>query len=262
MFHDITVEICAGGIEDVITASRFPIDRIELNSALELGGLTPSLSALIQAKQICSIPVVCMVRPRPAGFVYTEQEIHLMKQDASILLENGADGIVFGFLNPDHTIDTKRTEEFVSLIHSFERTAVFHRAFDLVRDPMTAMQDLIRCGIDRVLTSGCADTAPQGAAVLKNLREMYGNEIEILPGCGITAETVQEVLSVSGCRSIHMTAKSMRFDDGEYAAVDSRNIQAVMDVLHAYIPKKPSLLTREDDELLKQELYEKPFDER
>ena len=262
MFHDITVEICAGGIEDVITASRFPIDRIELNSALELGGLTPSLASLKQAKLACTVPVMCMVRPRPAGFVYTEHEVQLMKQDVRILLENGADGIVFGFLNPDHTVDRKRTEEFASLIHSHGKTAVFHRAFDLVNDPEASIQDLIHCGIDRLLTSGCAETAPLGADVLKSLQKRYGDQIEILPGCGIQAENVSGLLSVSGCRCFHMTAKSMRQDDGEYAAVDARNIQAVMDALGASIPKKPTLLTREDDELMKQEQYEKPFDQR
>ena len=260
MFHEFTVEICAGGIEDVITASRFPIDRIELNSALELGGLTPSIASLKQAKAKSTVPIMCMVRPRPAGFVYTEQEVELMKQDAAILLENGADGIVFGFLNPDHTVDRKRTEEFAALIHSYGRTAVFHRAFDLVNDPDSSIQDLIACGIDRLLTSGCAETAPLGAPVLKTLQERYGREIEILPGCGIGSENVVQLLSVSGCRCFHMTAKSMRQDDGEYAAVDARRIQAVMDALGASIRKKPSLLTREDDELLKQEQYEKPFD--
>ena len=257
MFSTISVEICAGGIEDVITASRFPIDRIELNSALELGGLTPSLSVLDAAKKQTPVPVVCMVRPRGAGFCYSAQEASVMLEDARLLLEHGADGIVFGFLNPDHTIDQDRTRKMVQLIHSRNRTAVFHRAFDLVKDPDKAVSDLIACGIDRILTSGLADTAPEGTPLLRHLITAYGTEIEILPGCGIQAANVQQLVHETGTGWIHMTAKSMRTDDGTYPAVDARNLQAVMDVLRVPAAKKSSLLTREDSELMVQESYEK-----
>lgn len=257
MFSNITIEICAGGIEDVITASRFPIDRIELNSALELGGLTPSLSVLLAAKEHTDIPLVCMVRPRAAGFIYSEQEFRIMKNDAQILLEHGADGIVFGFLKPDHTIDEPRVSELVSLIHAHGKTAVFHRAFDLVQDADKAIQALIHCHVDRVLTSGLAPSAPKGSAVLKHLIDCFGTQIQILPGCGINADNVSLLLKETGSTAIHMTAKSMRQDDGAYPAVDARNIQAVMNVLKAGAPKKNILLTREDSELMIQEHYEK-----
>ena len=263
MMGGYQVEICTGGIEDVITASRFPIDRIELNSALELGGLSPSLSLLEAAKRHTRLPILCMVRPRTAGFVYSEAEFHLMKHDAASLLEHGADGIVFGFLNPDRTVDELRTKEMTDLIHGHQKTAVFHRAFDLVQDADQAMETLIACGIDRVLTSGLAPTAPEGAGVLRHMIKRYGRSIEIQPGCGIRADNIKELLQTTGASCFHMSAKSMRNDCGEYAAVDARKIQAVLGVLNTMSSEHASVfktLTREDDELLKQEKYEKQFD--
>lgn len=193
MFGKYSVEICAGGIEDVVTASRFPIDRIELNCALELGGLTPSLSVLSFARKHTAVPIVCMVRPRCAGFVYSQSEQAVMLEDAKRLLGLGADGIVFGFLNPDHSVNEPAVRKMTELIHSYGRTAVFHRAFDETADPFKAMESLISCRIDRVLTSGHAGTAPLGAPLLKKLIEAYGSDIEILLGCGINAENIKTI---------------------------------------------------------------------
>ncbi len=261
MISNYLTEICAGSAEDVITASRFPIDRIELNSALELGGLTPSLSTLRFAKAHTALPILCMVRPRPAGFVYSDTEYEIMKQDAELLLQHGADGIVFGILNPDHTVDEERTRVLVELAHAEHKQAVFHRAFDLTPDPFEACRTIIRCGADRILTSGQQDSAVEGAALIHELITRFGTEIEILPGAGIKAENIKVLLTQTGSSSFHMTAKSMRHDHTEYAAVDARNIQAIMQALASFPAVHPSILTREDDELLKQELFEKKFDQ-
>ena len=94
MINNKLIEICAGSIEDCATAELFPVDRIELNSAIELGGLTPSVGTLIHAKQVTRLPLCCMVRPRTAGFVYTQHQFESMLFDAELLLENGADGMI------------------------------------------------------------------------------------------------------------------------------------------------------------------------
>ena len=200
-----------------------------------------------------------MVRPRCAGFVYSQCEQAVMLEDAKRLLGLGADGFVFGFLNPDHSVNEPAVRKMTELIHSYGRTAVFHRAFDETADPFKAMESLISCRIDRVLTSGHAGTAPLGAPLLKQLIEAYGSDIEILPGCGINAENIKELLAHTGADQFHMTAKSMREDSGSYAAVDARNIQAVLSVLSTSKSSRSSLLTREDAELLHQEQYEKQF---
>ena len=257
MFSDNLIEICAGSAEDVLTACRFPIDRIELNSALELGGLTPSLSVLSFTKTHCSLPVMCMVRPRSAGFVYSDTEFEIMCRDAKLLLDNGADGIVFGILNPDLTVDAERTKQLALLAGNAGKEAVFHRAFDLTPDPFAAAETLIRCGIVRVLTSGQKDTAPEGADLIHDLISRFEPALSILPGAGITADTILSLKEKTGAKQFHMTAKSMRNDHGFYPAVDARNIQSVMSLLKGSASSRSrEILTREDAEMMEQEAYE------
>ena len=133
MINNTKIEICIGNIDDAITASKYPIDRIELNSALELGGLTPSLNTVKTLKEKIDTPLCCMVRPRGGDFVYTDIEFETMLLDAKLLLENGADGIVFGFIK-DGKVDIDRTSKMVELIHSYNRQAIFHKAFDEIED--------------------------------------------------------------------------------------------------------------------------------
>ena len=175
-------EVCAGSVQDCINAELGGADRVELNSALYLGGLTPSLAMLKLVKEKTSLKVICMNRPRAAGFCYDDVEIETMFKDAEILLENGADGISFGFLNPDATINITHTKKMVELIHRNHKEAVFHRAFDCVSDPYVAIQQLIDCGVDRILTSGLQPTALQGCELLNHLQFKFGEQVEI--SCG------------------------------------------------------------------------------
>ena len=154
------IEICCGSYEDALAASRGGAERIELNCALALGGLTPSVGCLRLVKKNTALKVISMVRPRGAGFCYTETEAEQMFEDARALLENGSDGLAFGFLTEDGEIDAERTGEMIRLIHSYDgREAVFHRAFDCTSNPRKAMRKLIELGADRVLTSGLRDNA-------------------------------------------------------------------------------------------------------
>ena len=116
-----TLEICAGSYYDALEACKGQADRIELNSALHLGGLTPSLASLILTKTSTDLKVICMVRPRGGGFCYGEADTQTMYADAKLLLENGADGIAFGFLNEDYTIDIPKTEHMVSIIKQYNK---------------------------------------------------------------------------------------------------------------------------------------------
>lgn len=129
---DIKIEVCAGSYEDCLAAARGKADRVELNSALALGGLSPTEATLRLVKRDTDLKVICMVRPRGAGFHYTEVERKVMMAEAKSFLENGADGIAFGFLNADGTIDVEATKEMIDLIHSYNKEAVFHRAVDVL----------------------------------------------------------------------------------------------------------------------------------
>ncbi|MBF1078071.1 MAG: copper homeostasis protein CutC [Solobacterium sp.] len=200
-------EVCAGSVQDCINAQLGGADRVELNSALHLGGLTPSLAMLKLVKEKTSLKVICMDRPRAAGFCYDDVEIETMFEDAKILLENGADGISFGFLNSDATINVTETKKMVELIHQYQKEAVFHRAFDCVDDPMHAIKQLIDCGVDRILTSGLQPTAMQGASVLEKLQSEFGNQIELLAGSGINANNIRALKEQTGLHQFHGSCK-------------------------------------------------------
>ena len=200
-------EVCAGSVQDCINAQLGGADRVELNSALHLGGLTPSLAMLRLVKEKTSLKVVCMDRPRAAGFCYDDVEIETMFEDAKILLENGADGISFGFLNSDATINVTETKKMVELIHQYQKEAVFHRAFDCVDDPMHAIKQLIDCGVDRILTSGLQPTAMQGALVLEKLQSEFGDQIELLAGSGINANNIRALKEQTGLHQFHGSCK-------------------------------------------------------
>ena len=200
-------EVCAGSVQDCINAQLGGADRVELNSALHLGGLTPSLAMLKLVREKTSLKVICMDRPRAAGFCYDDVEIETMFEDAKILLENGADGISFGFLNSDATINVTETKKMVELIHQYQKEAVFHRAFDCVDDPMHAIKQLIDCGVDRILTSGLQPTALQGSSVIAKLQSEFGNQIELLAGSGINANNIRALKEQTGLHQFHGSCK-------------------------------------------------------
>ena len=229
MFGTIHTELCAGSAEDVRQALRFPIDRIELNCALELGGLTPTPASLKQVKQMTDLPVVCMVRPRAGDFCFSEELFSVMCTEAEELLDQGADGIVFGFLNEDHTIDQDRTRVLADLANQRSKTAVFHRAFDEIRDPIHGAELLAELGIHRILTSGQKDTALQGATLIRALREQFRDRIEFLPGAGINAATARGVAETTGSGWIHLSA-ARTISDGS-RRFDPDILQAVVHVL-------------------------------
>lgn len=262
MIHGIQIEICCGSLTDAENALAFDIDRIELNSALELGGLTPSFGTYLFLRQHTSKKIICMIRPRPAGFVYSAADIEVMEADAELFLKQGADGIVFGFLNPDRSIDSIHTEKMTALAHSYHAQAVFHKAFDETADMDASAKTLINCGIDRILTGGhCSDSL--NVNTLSYLQKTYGSKIEILPGGGIRADNVMHVLQTSGIHQFHMSAKSSFQDGGSYLAADPEKIlQTLRAIDESYLHAgSADNLTGEDEELLKNDQYESEADQ-
>ena len=245
----ILLEICCGSAEDSIEAAAGGVDRVELCSALFLGGLTPSLGSLLEAKQRTNIPVIAMNRPRPAGFCYSATEFAVMERDAELLLEHGADGIVFGMLNRDGTVDSKRTRAMRERIGS--RQAVFHRAFDVTPDPFRALEELIDLGLTRVLTSGQKPDAPQGSALIRKLIERAAKRIEVLPGAGITLENVRHFAAATQCVQVHLTAFAEREDPSTLANATIRFGNA-----HGPEESKYELTDREYVRRMKAELME------
>jgi copper homeostasis protein len=212
---NVLLEICCGSIDDAIQAEQGGADRVELCSALFLGGLTPSLGTLQEAKKRLDIPVMMMIRPRGGGFCYTEAEMSSMERDAEAAVANGADGIVFGILLPDGRIDIERTRRLRKL--AGDRQSVFHRAFDVTPDPFRALDELIGLGMTRVLTSGQKNSVPEGADLIKRLIDHAAGRIEILPGSGIATHNIRDIVQRTGCRQVHMTAWKTATDTSTHA---------------------------------------------
>jgi copper homeostasis protein len=206
------LEICCGGIDDAIQAERGGADRVELCSALFLGGLTASWGTIQEAKQRLKIPVMVMVRPRSGGFCYSEAEMKSMERDAE---ESGGDGIVFGILLENGKVDVARCKRLMRRIG--ERQSVFHRAFDVTPDPFRALEQLIDLGVRRMLTSGQKNSAPEGADLIRRLVDKSDGRIEILPGGGIQAHQVKSIVEETGCTQVHMTAWQTFTDHSTHA---------------------------------------------
>lgn len=231
MINGTTIEICLGNIQDVKKLNGLGIDRIELNSALELGGLTPSLNTLIKAKEDTDIKIICMVRTRGGDFCYTDDEYDVMFKDAKLMLENKADGIVFGFLNKDKTINIEKTKKMINLIHSYgNKEAVFHKAFDeMDGDIFEDTKTLVDLGIDRILTSGRADYPDivGGCKVIGQLHDKYGDKLQLLPGGGVRIENIQEVIRTAHTGQVHMTSKKTY--DGNYIGLDENQLVQLLE---------------------------------
>lgn len=201
------IEICCGSYDDALAAYHGGAKRIELNSGLHLGGLTPSLGSLILTKKNTDLKVITMIRPRGAGFCYNDEDFECMKMDTRLMMENGADGIAFGCLEPDGNVNIDKTKQIVDIVKEYQGEVVFHRAFDCVKDPFAAIEILIKLGVDRVLTSGLKNKAMDGIELIKQLQDRYGKSIEILAGSGMNASNAKEMMKYTGIYQVHSSCK-------------------------------------------------------
>ena len=206
------VEICCGSYYDAWQAALGGAGRIELNGALMLGGLTPTASTVRMVKENLKLQVVAMVRPRGAGFCYLQEEFAVMEKECREVLKAGADGAAFGCLKEDGSLDEERSKRLVDIIRGMGREAVFHRAFDCAEDPFGTMEQLIRLGVDRVLTSGLKPMAMEGKDMLRQLQKLYGDRIQILAGSGVNGGNVRELVEYTGVLQVHSSCKAWRED--------------------------------------------------
>ena len=183
------IEVCAESYEYALKAEKAGADRIELCKDLHLDGLTPDYESAKKTIDKLSIPVFILIRPRDGDFVYSNEEFKLMKSDIVKFKEMGCKGIVSGVLSNDKSINIERTQELVELSKPLEFT--FHRAFDIVKDPIEEIENLVQMGIDRVLTSGQKEKAIDGLVLLEKLNKISKNRIIIIPGSGISKNNLR-----------------------------------------------------------------------
>jgi copper homeostasis protein len=212
----VLLEVCIESVADAKAAAHGGADRLELNSALALDGLTPSPGLLREVRRAVGsrIPIVAMARPRAGDFCYDDAEFRVLLRDVEWLLEEGADGIAFGILTHDGEVDLRRCRRVVRSIESTGRKrrrsfqgAVFHRAFDRTRNPFAAMEQLIDLGFRRVMTSGQQPTALCGASLLAQLIERAAGRVEILPAGGVRPSNVVSLLSGTGADQLHSSLR-------------------------------------------------------
>jgi copper homeostasis protein len=226
------LEIACNNLNSVATAAANGADRIELFSNIHEGGVTPSLGTM-KAAAAFGLPVYAMMRPRGGHFCYTPQEVETLKWDIDSAHEAGVQGIVFGALTAQGEIDTVLCQNLLSL---WGNPATFHRAFDLLGSPFTALDQLIDMGFERVLTSGGAATALEGITLIEELVLASKGRIQILAGAGINKENVGTFSKIAGLEGVHTTAKRMIHDSGvasgplwESNADEIRAIKALLD---------------------------------
>lgn len=207
------LEVCAGDIDSVYAAARGGADRVELCCALGEGGLTPSIGMIEEALKVKGVKVNVLIRPRSGDFVYSDAEMRVMIRDIEMCRKLGVNGVVFGALTPEGEIDIEACQRMAEAAGDLHKT--FHRAFDMCCNPRKATEDIIELGCDRILTSGQAGSATEGAGLIGVLQRDFPDIIFIAAG-GVTPENVRNIIEKTGVNEVHASAKttvgsSMRF---------------------------------------------------
>lgn len=202
--HPFQIEICVEGVDGLVAAQEGGADRVELCASLLEGGLTPSLGVIRESVRVATIPFHVIIRPRGGDFLYSELEFTAMLQDIKTIRDMNVAGVVIGCLTADGRIDDVRTKALVEAARPMKVTC--HRAFDMTVDYREALEALIRCGVDRVLTSGQRDTALEGLDILKDTADLANGRIVVM-ACGALDETnIAHVRQATGVDEMHFAA--------------------------------------------------------
>lgn len=198
------LEIACFNLESALIAQENGADRIELCSGIKVGGTTPTVAIIENAKQNVSVHLYVMIRPRGGNFVYSDEEFQLMKEDVLKIKTTGVSGFVFGILTNNHTIDIEKNKELVDLAKPIPCT--FHRAFDAVENYKKALEDVIECGFSTILTSGTFSNVMEGKNVLRELVIQAKDRITIMPGGGLRSTNISELDELVNANFYHSSA--------------------------------------------------------
>jgi len=203
----ISLEIAAFSVEAAIQAIEAGANRIELCENPHEGGTTPSYGALVLSAKIKDAPIFPIIRPRGGDFFYSHSEYEIMKNDVVMAKELGFPGIVIGLLHADGNIDMERTSELVALAENMQVT--FHRAFDRCLDPIKGLEDIIQTGCKRILTSGQVPNVQNALPLVKQLVKLANDRIVIMPGSGVRAHNIKNIVESTGVIEVHSSARKM-----------------------------------------------------
>ncbi|MEL7291299.1 MAG: copper homeostasis protein CutC [Pseudomonadota bacterium] len=204
------VEVCIDNLESLHNAIVGGASRIELCSALTLGGLTPSFGLMKKARQQSDIAIYAMIRPRQGDFVFDQDDTEAMLLDIEAAAEAGLDGVVLGALTPSGDVDFDLMQQLCERAKLYELGITFHRAIDQCRDWSQALEQVIALGCERVLSSGQAENVELGRNTLRAMVKQAEGRISIMAGAGLTAANAVEVVRYSGVREVHLSGKTNR----------------------------------------------------
>lgn len=214
------LEICANSFESALAAQHGGAIRVELCDNLAEGGTTPSYAQIALSKQKLNIEIWPIIRPRGGDFLYSNLEFSLMKEDIAICKSLNCDGIVIGILKADGSIDKERCAALIELARPLP--VAFHRAFDMSNNMEKALEDLIELGVVRVLSSGGAASAIDGAETLAKLIKQADGRISIMPGAGINEGNIKSLIDKTGATEFHASAKAFVPSKMQYRNVTTK----------------------------------------
>ena len=209
------IEIACFNLDSAIIAQNTGADRVELCADMLVGGTTPTIEIIKQAREHLNIDLYIMIRPRGGNFVYSDSEFEQMKSEIEAIKKLGVNGFVFGILKDDNTINIEQNLELVELAKSFPCT--FHRAFDEILDYEKALENVISCGFSALLTSGTFPNVMEGKYVLKQLVIQANNRIEIMPGGGLRSTNISALDEMVNINWFHSSAIT---DGSEIASLE------------------------------------------
>lgn len=213
------LEVAANSLASALAAQAGGAGRIELCSALELGGLTPSHGEIALVREQVGLPLYVLIRPRAGDFLYNAHELRTMRRDIEACAALGCDGVVLGVLDADGQVDRPACQELIAAAAGMGVT--FHRAFDLVRDPVQALEDVVALGAERILTSGGKPSALDGAAAIQACIAQAAGRLVVMPGAGVSVDSIARIAALTGASELHASAKCELPSAMRYRPVDS-----------------------------------------
>ena len=230
----MTFEVTVERLDEAVVAEKYGARRVEVCTALDLGGLTPSMGLVKSClENLEETEVHVLIRPRPGGFVYTKEETMIMLSDIQTFSEMGVSGVVFGFLKKDNSLDVELTAALCRYAKKVGLEVTFHRAIDYCTNLKTAIEQLIDMGVDRVLTSGQSPTARQGLSMIVKIHAMSKGKMEVMAGSGVNVKNAKEIYA-SGIDALHFSIRNTaKFEPGmgDNSTIDEEKIQEISKII-------------------------------
>ncbi len=218
ILKDYILECCVDSVESALEAQKGGANRVELCSALVIGGLSPSVALFEKVREVLNIKIHVLLRPRFGDFCYTDYEHEIIKDEVKKFRELGADGVVIGALKQDGSLNMEQMKELVE--EAGDMSITLHRAFDMCKDPMKTLYDVKELGIHTILTSGQKNSCINGTDLLAELVKEAGKEVDILIGGGVDASVIETLYNETGATSYHMSGKITLDSQMEYRKED------------------------------------------